>query len=101
GALGPPKRRGGGEGVRGADDEEVEGVLRVHPGVDTCGTVPLWRLRNDRRGGRAPPGDCERPTPRPPGHVSDGRPDQAQEVTLDPLAGEVVRDAEDERVVRQ
>ena len=36
----------------------------------------------------------------PAGHVADRRVDQAEEVPLDPVAGEIVRDADDERVVR-
>ena len=43
--------------------------------------------------------DAQLDAPLAPGRVADRGADQAEEVALDPLAGEVVRDADDERVV--
>jgi hypothetical protein len=46
-------------------------------------------------------GDPQLERPLGAGHVADRGPDQAAEVALDPVAGEVVRNAEDEAVVRE
>ncbi len=88
------------EAVRRADHERVERVLRVHPGVASArrrgcrlgvgaGATRRSAARSDRRA---------RPALRA-GRVAHGRADQVEEVALDPLAREVVRDAEHERVV--
>ena len=45
--------------------------------------------------------DDELEPPVAPGRVLDGRPDQLGEPALDPLAGEVVRNREHERVVAE
>src|SRR6266487_4723 len=93
GCLGHSERGGMGETVRGADHERVEGVLRVdaEPRLRRL----LTHLRLSRFGFCGVLGD-----PKPHGAVAgDLRQrgaDQTEEMTLDPLAREVVRNAEDE-----
>ena len=87
------------ETVRRADHERVERVLRVHarrppaPAAGARSTGPLCSP--------SPLGDLELDPALVAGRVARRRPDQAEEVALDPLAREVVRNAEDERVVVQ
>src|SRR5438128_898432 len=85
----PPNRERGRvrEAVRGADDERVEGVLRIEA------ALALLARRLRRRGGRlaGPVGDGEADAAFLPGRIAGGGADQAEEVALDPLAREVVR----------
>ncbi len=88
------------EAVRRADHEEVERVLRV----DVC-ELALGALRRLGRGGartgRQRVGNGQADPPLDARRVADGGLDQADEMALDPLAREVVRDGDRERVVRQ
>ena len=83
------------EAVRRADHEEVERVLRVQPRL----ADPL-RRRLGRVGRTADVGDGQLYAALLAGCVADRGADQLEEMALDPLAREVVRDGEDERVVR-
>jgi len=87
------------EAVRRADHEEVERVLRV----DVCELAlgALRRLGRCRRWIGRQVGDRQADPPLDAGCITDGGLDQADEVTLDPLAREVVRDRDRERVVGQ
>ena len=80
------------ETVRRADDKEVERVLRV----DADGRLArrLLRIRRRQRVVDDQPDDHAIAT----GSVSHRCSDEVQEVALDPLAGEVVRHREHERV---
>src|SRR5581483_3628898 len=91
-------REGGGvrEPVRGADHEEVERVFRVQ----ACVRDPL-RGHSREIGRSVDLRDRQLDAPLLAGRVPHRRSDQLEEMTLDPLTGEVVRDAEDERVVGQ
>ncbi len=84
-----------GEPVRRPDHERVEHVLRVQPRLGGR-SRPL--LDGGRRGLVGLPQGEDDP-PLLAGDVAHGRADQPEEVALDPLAREVVRDADDERVV--
>ena len=105
-----------GEAVRRADDERVEGVLRVEAAA--LGPVLLRldprdrrrRRRRARRRGRARGaparrrralGDAQLDGPLLAGDVADGRADQAEEVPLDPVACEIVGNGEDEPLTVQ
>src|SRR6266545_4098576 len=87
-----------GETVRGADHEQVEDVLRIEPRLRAA-----WRHRDLHLGRLGGPGleHSQLHAALVPGRVAHGCLDQPEEVTLDPLAGEVVGDAEDEVVVRE
>jgi len=50
--LGDGKCRGVGQGVRGADDEVVEGIVPIEAAHPVAGIV-IPRLRRHRRGGRS------------------------------------------------
>src|SRR5262249_31323791 len=95
------KRGRVGEAIRRPDHEQVERVLRVHPVIAHAdGGLPRLRLRGRaRRVDRPPLGDRQRHAPLLAGDVANGSTDQTEEVPFDPLAREVVRNAEDERVV--
>src|SRR5262245_20423027 len=79
------------EPVRGADDEEVERVLRVQPS-GRVSRRPLLAGRAERVV------DDEADRTVTAGDVPRGGADQVEEVALDPLAREVVGHGEDERV---
>jgi hypothetical protein len=88
-------REGGrvGEPVRRADHERVEGVL----GVDRRGVgTRRHRGLDGRRCFGLDRHDDELKLPVAAGGVADDGADQVGEAALDPLAGEVVRDGEDE-----
>jgi hypothetical protein len=95
------------EPVRRADHEPVEGVLAVQPGTglaprDLFGDGPVLspgRLRD--RGRRLRIDDRDVNVAFLAERVANRRLDQPAEVGLDPLAREIVRDGEDERVVVQ
>ena len=108
GRLGDGERRRVGEAVGRADHERVERVFRVDP----CDLAPLRdlegergdRRRNGRRRRLRRRGGLDHPEPHlpfPAGGVPDGRADQVEEVALDPLAREVVRDREHEPLAVQ
>ena len=83
------------EAVRGADHEGVEGVLRVHPEAD----LRLHRrLRIGHRGALRLGGDVE-PHRTLAGDLSERGADQPEEMTVDPLAREVVGNGENELVL--
>jgi hypothetical protein len=91
------------EAVRRADHEQVERVLRVHAGVGGPGS-DLPRLRLGGGAGDIHRHALEHGEPDAPllaRHVADRRADQAEEMPLDPLAREVVRNTEDEGVIRE
>ena len=102
--LGDRERGGVREAVRRADHERVERVLRVDAAAASARGggrrrgVERERARHGCAGGW--PGSTVRRTRRSvAGRVLDRGADQLDEVTLDPLAREVVRDGEHERVV--
>jgi len=104
--LGDGERGRVGKAVRRPDHERVEGVLRVDAGelgarglldrqrAHRCGD----RLGGRRRGRHALLVDVEPDAQAGAAAVADGRADQVEEVALDPLAREFVRDGDDEGV---
>src|SRR6266567_5972368 len=100
--FGDRKRGGVCKPVGRADHEQVERVLRVHATrVCNAGAGAPWRLPGRRNLRRNPFTDRQADMAFLARDVTDGRADQAKEMTLDPLPGEVVRNAEDERIVRE
>ena len=87
------ERRRVGEPVRGPDHERVERVFRRHRGR----SATAWRRARIGVAGRSghgfEHGQPDRPLAR---DLTDRGADQVEEVTVDPVAREVVRDAEDE-----
>ena len=97
GRFGNSERGGVRETIRRADHEQVERVLRVHAPVLRCARR---RLTNRRRGFRRNTlADRQADVAFLSRDVTDRCADQAEEVALDPLAREVVRNREHERVV--
>ena len=96
------------EAVRRADHEQVERVFRVDTrrrarwvGGLARGGGGRSRLFVARANGVRALGDRELNAALVPGHVADAGADQAEEVPLDPLAGEVVRNRDREGVIAQ
>ena len=97
GCFGNGERGGVRETIRRADHEQVERVLRVHAPVLRRARR---RLTNRRRGFRRNTlADRQADVAFLSRDVTDRCADQAEEVALDPLAREVVRNCEHERVV--
>ncbi len=109
--LGDRECSGVGEPVRRADDEEVEGVLRVEldlrPLAEADVRVALSRARGEREriasaAGRAACSTTAKETAisRPNAFAGGGR-HVAVEMALDPVPSEVVRDGHDQGLVAQ
>ena len=82
------------EAVRRADDERVEGVLRVEP-LERASRASRRSMELVARGDRELPNDDAHRSLAAES-VAHDRLEQAAEMALDPVAGEVVRDEEDE-----
>ena len=96
--LGDRERGRVGEAVRRADHEES----KVYLGFRPSSGVPAAAGRGARRAGALPElAHDDAHAALLAEHVADGRLDEAEEVALDPLAREVVRDDDDERLERR